>query len=133
MIQVITIITILTSSFLPFSLLFQWCGVGARFTWIMWYAQKCIATLFWWSLALNLQEKCKLRHPPGNEIYRKGSVSFFEIDGRKNKVCVLFLSLSLGTELWHWTVKREISFSNSHFLMFGGSSILWLECTKCNE
>jgi len=33
-----------------------------------------------------LQEKCKLRHPPGNEIYRKGTISFFEIDGRKNKV-----------------------------------------------
>ncbi|XP_072753936.1 histone acetyltransferase Tip60 [Anoplolepis gracilipes] len=29
--------------------------------------------------------KCNLRHPPGNEIYRKGSISFFEIDGRKNK------------------------------------------------
>ena len=32
------------------------------------------------------QEKCKLRHPPGNEIYRKATISFFEIDGRKNKV-----------------------------------------------
>lgn len=30
-------------------------------------------------------KKCNLRHPPGNEIYRKGSISFFEIDGRKNK------------------------------------------------
>lgn len=29
--------------------------------------------------------KCKLKHPPGNEIYRKSSISFFEIDGRKNK------------------------------------------------
>ena len=29
--------------------------------------------------------KCTLRHPPGNEIYRKGNISFFEIDGRKNK------------------------------------------------
>ncbi|XP_006037183.1 histone acetyltransferase KAT5 [Alligator sinensis] len=29
--------------------------------------------------------KCDLRHPPGNEIYRKGTISFFEIDGRKNK------------------------------------------------
>ncbi|XP_077283777.1 histone acetyltransferase Tip60 isoform X3 [Arctopsyche grandis] len=29
--------------------------------------------------------KCNLRHPPGNEIYRKNSISFFEIDGRKNK------------------------------------------------
>ena len=25
-------------------------------------------------------------HPPGNEIYRKDKISFFEIDGRKNKV-----------------------------------------------
>ncbi|XP_033633658.1 histone acetyltransferase KAT5-like [Asterias rubens] len=31
------------------------------------------------------KEKCNLRHPPGNEIYRKSNISFFEIDGRKNK------------------------------------------------
>ncbi len=24
-------------------------------------------------------------HPPGNEIYRNGTISFFEVDGRKNK------------------------------------------------
>lgn len=29
--------------------------------------------------------KCKLFHPPGNEIYRKHPLSFFEVDGRKNK------------------------------------------------
>lgn len=32
------------------------------------------------------QMKCKARHPPGDEIYREGSVSVFEVDGRKNKV-----------------------------------------------
>ena len=32
------------------------------------------------------QMKCKARHPPGDEIYRKDSVSVFEVDGRKNKV-----------------------------------------------
>ena len=31
-------------------------------------------------------EKCSLPYPPGNEIYRKDKISFFEIDGRKNKV-----------------------------------------------
>jgi histone acetyltransferase HTATIP len=31
------------------------------------------------------RQKCKLFHPPGNEIYRKSPLSFFEIDGRKNK------------------------------------------------
>ena len=29
--------------------------------------------------------KCSWRHPPGNEIYRSDNISFFEIDGRKNK------------------------------------------------
>ncbi|CAF1320486.1 unnamed protein product [Adineta steineri] len=29
--------------------------------------------------------KCTLIHPPGNEIYRNGTTSFFEVDGRKNK------------------------------------------------
>merc|ERR1719438_737790 len=29
--------------------------------------------------------KCIHKYPPGNEIYRKDSISFFEIDGRKNK------------------------------------------------
>lgn len=30
-----------------------------------------------------------MRHPPGDEIYRDGVISIFEVDGRKNKVCVL--------------------------------------------
>ncbi|KAG6898214.1 hypothetical protein C0992_003326 [Termitomyces sp. T32_za158] len=29
--------------------------------------------------------KCKARHPPGDEIYRDGAISVFEVDGRKNK------------------------------------------------
>lgn len=29
--------------------------------------------------------KCTLVHPPGNEIYRHDDLSFFEIDGRKQK------------------------------------------------
>ena len=34
----------------------------------------------------SFQLKCKMRHPPGDEIYRDGSVSVWEVDGRKNKV-----------------------------------------------
>ena len=30
--------------------------------------------------------KCKMRHPPGDEIYRDGVISIFEVDGRKNKI-----------------------------------------------
>ncbi len=32
------------------------------------------------------QAKCVWRHPPGDEIYRKGNISVFEVDGKKNKV-----------------------------------------------
>jgi hypothetical protein len=35
--------------------------------------------------------KCKVKHPPGDEIYRDGQVSVFEVDGRRNKV---FISVS---------------------------------------
>ena len=54
-------------------------------------------------IGLFLQEKCKLRHPPGNEIYRKGTISFFEIDGRKNKVrensIIIFLVSAINSQL----------------------------------
>ncbi|CAA6658782.1 unnamed protein product [Spirodela intermedia] len=30
--------------------------------------------------------KCDLKHPPGDEIYRCGTLSMFEVDGKKNKV-----------------------------------------------
>ncbi|KAL7671952.1 hypothetical protein ACOME3_006853 [Neoechinorhynchus agilis] len=31
------------------------------------------------------REKCGLYHPPGNEIYRDGDFSFFELDGQRNR------------------------------------------------
>ncbi|RZC16368.1 putative MYST-like histone acetyltransferase 1 isoform A [Glycine soja] len=35
---------------------------------------------------LFMQRKCDLKHPPGDEIYRSGTLSMFEVDGKKNKV-----------------------------------------------
>jgi histone acetyltransferase HTATIP len=48
--------------------------------------------------------KCNLRHPPGNEIYRKGTISFFEIDGRKNKCYAQNLCLLAKLFLDHKTL-----------------------------
>ncbi|XP_034119045.1 histone acetyltransferase Tip60 [Drosophila nasuta] len=48
--------------------------------------------------------KCNLRHPPGNEIYRKNTISFFEIDGRKNKVYAQNLCLLAKLFLDHKTL-----------------------------
>lgn len=33
-----------------------------------------------------MQAKCVWKHPPGDEVYRKGAISVFEVDGKKNKV-----------------------------------------------
>ena len=33
-----------------------------------------------------LQSQCIYRHPPGKEIYRKGTISVFEVDGKDAKV-----------------------------------------------
>ncbi|XVE55412.1 hypothetical protein DITRI_Ditri03aG0156600 [Diplodiscus trichospermus] len=33
-----------------------------------------------------VERKCDLKHPPGDEIYRSGTLSMFEVDGKKNKV-----------------------------------------------
>ena len=40
------------------------------------------------------QAKCVWRHPPGDEIYRKGNLSVFEVDGKKNKVNNVLLNIS---------------------------------------
>jgi len=48
--------------------------------------------------------KCNLRHPPGNEIYRKQTISFFEIDGRKNKAYAQNLCLLAKLFLDHKTL-----------------------------
>jgi len=48
--------------------------------------------------------KCKLFHPPGNEIYRKGHISVFEIDGRKNKTYAQNLCLLAKLFLDHKTL-----------------------------
>uniref|UniRef100_A0A0N5A8C5 histone acetyltransferase n=1 Tax=Syphacia muris TaxID=451379 RepID=A0A0N5A8C5_9BILA len=48
--------------------------------------------------------KCSLKHPPGNEIYRSDSLSFFEIDGRKNKTYAQNLCLLAKLFLDHKTL-----------------------------
>lgn len=48
--------------------------------------------------------KCKLKHPPGDEIYRKQTISFFEVDGRKNKTYAQNLCLLAKLFLDHKTL-----------------------------
>ncbi|KAL3461440.1 hypothetical protein BJX64DRAFT_161901 [Aspergillus heterothallicus] len=53
--------------------------------------------------------KCPAKHPPGDEIYRHGSISIFEVDGRKNPVycqnLCLLAKLFLGSKTLYYDVE----------------------------
>lgn len=53
--------------------------------------------------------KCEAKHPPGDEIYRDGKYSFFEVDGRKNPVycqnLCLLAKLFLGSKTLYYDVE----------------------------
>lgn len=53
--------------------------------------------------------KCPAKHPPGDEIYRHGSISMFEVDGRKNPVycqnLCLLAKLFLGSKTLYYDVE----------------------------
>lgn len=53
-------------------------------------------------------EKCPLKHPPGNEIYRKGNISFFEIDGQQNEIYCQNLCLLAKLFLDHKTLYFDV-------------------------
>ena len=52
--------------------------------------------------------KCPLTHPPGNEIYRNGNFSFFEIDGHKQKTYCRRLCLLSKLFLDHKTLFYDV-------------------------
>ncbi|XP_070393442.1 histone acetyltransferase KAT7-like isoform X5 [Dermacentor albipictus] len=52
--------------------------------------------------------KCVWRHPPGDEIYRKGNISFFEVDGVKNKAYCQNLCLLAKLFLDHKTLYFDV-------------------------
>jgi len=52
--------------------------------------------------------KCELLHPPGNEIYRDDNVSFFEIDGRRQRTWCRNLCLLSKCFLDHKTLYYDV-------------------------
>jgi histone acetyltransferase HTATIP len=54
------------------------------------------------------RQKCTLQHPPGNEIYRDDYVSFFEIDGRRQRTWCRNLCLLSKMFLDHKTLYYDV-------------------------
>ncbi|KAI0329070.1 hypothetical protein GY45DRAFT_920930 [Cubamyces sp. BRFM 1775] len=93
----------------------------------LWMCEYCLKYMKSRFSAGRHQTKCKVRHPPGDEIYRDGKVSIFEVDGRKNKIycqnlCLLskmFLdhkSLFYDVEPFLFYVMTETDDMGAHFV-----------------
>ena len=54
------------------------------------------------------RSKCQMRHPPGNEIYRDDFVSFFEVDGRRQRTWCRNLCLLSKLFLDHKTLYYDV-------------------------
>ncbi|KAI5306536.1 Histone acetyltransferase [Ascosphaera pollenicola] len=54
------------------------------------------------------RSKCTLMHPPGNEIYRDENVSFFEVDGRRQRTWCRNLCLLSKLFLDHKTLYYDV-------------------------
>lgn len=54
------------------------------------------------------RQKCTLLHPPGNEIYRDDYVSFFEVDGRRQRTWCRNLCLLSKLFLDHKTLYYDV-------------------------
>lgn len=52
--------------------------------------------------------KCMLKHPPGDEIYREGNLSVWEVDGRKNKIYCTNLCLLSKMFIDHKTLFYDV-------------------------
>lgn len=54
------------------------------------------------------KQKCTMRHPPGDEIYRDPNISVFEVDGKKQKIYCQNLCLIAKLFLDHKTLYYDV-------------------------
>ena len=67
--------------------------------------------------------KCAAKHPPGDEIYRDGSISVFEVDGRKSpaycqNLCLL-AKLFLGSKTLYYDVEPFLFYILTEYDEYG--------------
>lgn len=75
---------------------------------VLWICEFCLKYMNSEYVCWRHKMKCPEKHPPGDEIYRDGSVSVFEIDGRRQPVycqnLCLMAKLFLGSKTLYYDV-----------------------------
>lgn len=87
--------------FSPYPLEFTECDM-------IWICEFCLCYFGEFARFKRHRLKCDLYHPPGNEIYRDSEVSFFEIDGRRQRTWCRNLCLLSKCFLDHKTLYYDV-------------------------
>ena len=74
----------------------------------LWICEFCLKYMKSRFMAQRHLLKCKMRHPPGDEIYRDGNICVYEVDGRKNKIYCQNLCLLAKMFLDHKTLYYDV-------------------------
>lgn len=74
----------------------------------LWICEYCLKYMKSRFMAHRHRLKCKMRTPPGDEIYRDGNICVYEVDGRKNKIYCQNLCLLAKMFLDHKTLYYDV-------------------------
>eukprot|EP00884_Botryococcus_braunii_P019696 jgi/Botrbrau1/640/Bobra.0161s0029.1 len=81
--------------------------------------------------------KVKIQHPPGDEIYRNGNISMFEVDGRKDKIYCQNLCYLAKLFLDHKTLYYDVDLFLFYVLCEmderGGHIVGYFSKEKCSD
>ncbi|KNC53155.1 histone acetyltransferase KAT5 [Thecamonas trahens ATCC 50062] len=75
---------------------------------VLYLCEFCLTYLKSESQLIRHAAKCQLKHPPGNEIYRSGELSVFEVDGAKDRIYCQNLCLLAKLFLDHKTLYYDV-------------------------
>eukprot|EP00917_Polyrhabdina_sp_WS-2016_P007252 GHVP01016221.1.p1 GENE.GHVP01016221.1~~GHVP01016221.1.p1 ORF type:complete len:444 (+),score=52.76 GHVP01016221.1:59-1333(+) len=76
---------------------------------LLYICERCL-NFFRTELEMNVHSKyCTVTHPPGNEIYREGDISLFELDGSFSKIFCENLCFISKLFLDHKTLRNPVS------------------------
>ncbi|KAI9274757.1 acyl-CoA N-acyltransferase [Phascolomyces articulosus] len=75
---------------------------------VLYICEFCLSYMKSAFVAKRHKAKCPMKHPPGDEIYRDGMISVFEVDGRKNKIYCQNLCLLAKMFLDHKTLYYDV-------------------------
>ena len=74
----------------------------------LWMCEFCLKYMKSRFMVTRHRMKCMMHFPPGQEIYRAGSISVFEVDGSKNKIYCQNLCLLAKLFLDHKTLYYDV-------------------------